>query len=38
MKEIMNDYKGFTKKDWIIYGIVMPLALVAIAILSSYGE
>ena len=38
MKELFDDYKEFTKKDWLLYGIIAPLVLVLIAVLSSYGD
>lgn len=37
MKEIINDYKNenFTMKEYIIYGIIIPLAMVVAVILAS---
>lgn len=37
MNDIIKDLKeeNFTKKEWLLYGVVMPIALVLIAILCS---
>lgn len=37
MNDIIKDFKeeNFTKKEWLLYGVVMPIALVQIAILCS---
>lgn len=37
MNDIIKDFKeeNFTKKEWLLYGVVMPIALVLIAIFCS---
>lgn len=37
-KEIINDYKeeNFTKKDWLVYGLVIPFFLAALTLFGSW--
>ena len=38
MKDLLNDYKneGFTLREWVIYGVICPLALIAVCLIGSY--
>lgn len=40
MKDLLNDYKneGFTLREWFFYGILAPVALIAICLLAGYLE
>lgn len=38
MKDLLNDYKGFTKREWIIYGVIYPLAFIAVCLIGSFIE
>ena len=40
MKDLMNDYKEgrFTLREWVVYGILAPLALIATCLLVGYLE
>ena len=40
MKDIIKDFKSenFTRRDWVIYGIIVPVVLVLVALLGSLGE
>ena len=37
MDDFVNDYKndGYTLREWVIYGVIAPMALIAIACLAS---
>mgnify|MGYP003494669390 CR=1 FL=1 len=36
MKRIIEDYKGFTKAEWLLFGVMAPLGLVAMCIIAEY--
>ena len=38
MKDLLNDYKGFTLREWLVYGVIIPLALIAACLFGSFLE
>lgn len=37
MNDLINDYKdeGFTLKEWLVYGVALPVVVIVIAILAA---
>lgn len=34
MKRIIEDYKGYTKAEWLLFGVMAPLGLVSVCIIA----
>jgi hypothetical protein len=34
MKRIIEDYKGYTKAEWLFFGVMAPLGLVSVCIIA----